>query len=202
MNLTLGLYVPGTSIIHRTRPGWKMIAVVLFIIAVTVLIDGLGPALGVLAFSGLGYVVARIPWRVALGQLLPALPFLMFIAIIQAFYGKWEQGLITTITVLASVVAATLLTLTTKVSDMMDALEAVLAPTRKIGVPVDTIVLTLSLTLRMIPLQLQTVLDVRDARKARGLGMSVLAFGVPVIVRTINRARNMADGLAARGVGD
>ena len=202
MNLTLGLYVHGTTIIHRLRPGWKMLAVVVFIITSTLLVDDLIAATAVLLFAGLGYAIARIPLRVALGQLLPALPFLAFIAIIQALSGRWEEGLITCVTVLASVVAATLLTLTTKVSAMMDALEAALAPTRRLGVPVDTIVLTLSLTLRLIPLQLQTVLDVRDARKARGLGMSLAAFGVPVLIRTINRARNMADGLAARGVGD
>ncbi|MFR4188905.1 MAG: CbiQ family ECF transporter T component, partial [Corynebacterium variabile] len=65
--------------------------------------------------------------------------------------------------------------------------------------------LALTLTLRLIPLQVQMVGEVLDARKARGsrsAGLSPVAFGVPVIVRTILRAQGVADALRARGAAD
>jgi biotin transport system permease protein len=72
-------------------------------------------------------------------------------------------------------------------------------------VPVDQVSLALTLTMRLIPLQVQAVNEVLDARRARGsrsVGLSLTAFGVPVIVRTILRARAIADALRARGAAD
>ena len=60
----------------------------------------------------------------------------------------------------------------------------------------------MSMTIRLIPLMLGTVNEVLDARKARGAGFSLCAFGTPIIVRSIRRARAMAEALQARGVGD
>jgi len=95
-----------------------------------------------------------------------------------------------------------LLTLTTTIEEMMDALERALRPTARLGVPVDTIVLTISLTIRLIPLMLNTINEVLDARKARGAAFSITAFGTPVIIRSIRRAHHIADALWARGAGD
>ena len=125
-----------------------------------------------------------------------------FIAVIQAIAGDWRNGLMLFLQILACVVVATLLTLTTRVSELMDTLDRLLAPLSKLGLPVATISLALSLTLRLIPLQVQAVRDVLDARKARGASASATAFGVPVLIRTIRRSRSMSDALLARGVGD
>ena len=138
----------------------------------------------------------------AVSQLLGAVPLLAFIAIIQALTGKWELGITLFLQILASVIAATILTLTTRVSALMDTFDRMLAPLGKLGLPVSTISLAMYLTLRLIPLQVQAVREVLDARRARGASASVTAFGVPVIIRTIRRSRAMSDALLARGVGD
>jgi biotin transport system permease protein len=46
------------------------------------------------------------------------------------------------------------------------------------------------------------VLDARKARGSRAAGLSLTAFGVPVVVRTILRARGISDALRARGAAD
>ena len=84
----------------------------------------------------------------------------------------------------------------------MHSVEKMLLPFERFGLPVETITLAISLTLRLIPLQLATVNEVLDARKARGAGFSIVAFGTPVIIRSIRRARNIGDALLARGAGD
>ena len=106
------------------------------------------------------------------------------------------------LTVYAAVAAAILLTLTTQVSEMMDSFDRVLAPLARFGVPVENITLAMSLTIRLLPLMLSTVLEVLDARKARGATASLTAFGTPVVIRSIRRARAMGEALQARGVGD
>lgn len=198
----LSVYVARDSAVHRMNPAVKMALVVGFIIAATILARTIPTAAIALAIALCGYLVAKIPPRVIFAQLLGAVPLLAFIAILQAITGDWRNGLMLFLQILACVVAATLLTLTTRVSDLMDTLDRLLAPLGKLGLPVATISLAISLTLRLIPLQVQAVRDVLDARKARGASASATAFGVPVLIRTIRRSRAMSDALLARGVGD
>lgn len=198
----LSVYEKGNSVVHRMNPGAKMLIVVLFIVGATFLARTIPTAAVALAIATSGYAVAKIPPKTVASQMLGAVPLLAFIAIIQAITGRWETGVMLFLQILACVVAATLLTLTTRVSDLMDTFDRVLAPLGKLGLPVATISLAMSLTLRLIPLQVQAVRDVLDARKARGATASATAFGVPVLIRTIRRSRSMSDALLARGVGD
>ncbi|MFD5867151.1 energy-coupling factor transporter transmembrane component T family protein [Corynebacterium sp. NPDC060344] len=198
----LSVYVKRRSPVHRLPALPKLALVVAFIILATLFARTIPTAAVALAIALAGYALARIPFTVALSQLLGAVPLLAFIAIIQGLTGNWELGIMLFLQILACVVAATLLTLTTRVSDLMDAFDRILAPLGKLGLPVSTISLAMSLTLRLIPLQVQAVREVLDARRARGASASVTAFGVPVIIRTIRRSRAMSDALLARGVGD
>ena len=83
----------------------------------------------------------------------------------------------------------------------MDAFERALRPFER-WLPVDQIVLAISLTIRLIPLMFGTVFEVLDARKARGVNFSITAIGTPVLIRAIRRARAIADALIARGAAD
>ena len=77
------------------------------------------------------------------------------------------------------------------------------APTARLGVPVDTIVLTISLTIRLIPLMLNTINEVLDARKGSRRQFSITAFGTPGHPSgRFRRAHHIADALWARGAGD
>lgn len=198
----LSVYVKRESPVHRMPAGPKLALVIGFIVLATILARTVPAAAGALALALGGYALARIPVRVALSQLLGAVPLLAFIAVIQGLTGDWELGIMLFLQILACVIAATLLTLTTRVSDLMDTFDRLLAPLGKLGLPVATISLAMSLTLRLIPLQVQAVRDVLDARRARGATASATAFGVPVLIRTIRRSRAMSDALLARGVGD
>lgn len=118
----------------------------------------------------------------------------------------WQNGLqlagITLVTLFATILGANLLTLTTTVEALLVSLEESLKPLARFGVPTEKVSLAIALTLRLIPLILQTAQEVLDARKARGLGFSPLAFGVPFVVRCIRRAENIGDALVARGALD
>ena len=200
--LPLGVYVPGDTWLHRANPTWKFLALVVFIIAATFLPTQPWHATAVLAATMVLYMWARIPIETAWRQLVPLLPFLLFLG---AFLW-WQNGLAAALTsmisLLATIAAANLLTLTTTVEELLGALDEALQPLARFGVPVDLISLAIALTIRLIPLMLQTANEVLDARNARGAGFSLAAFGTPLVIRAVRRARMIGEALTARGAVD
>lgn len=201
-NIPLGVYVPGDTLVHRTPAGWKFVALLSYILATTIAVKTWPIALACLAVVSLFYVLARIPARLAVQQTAPVLPVLLVLGAFQWWQRGWEFAAVTVVVLLSSVAAAALLTLTTTIAELMAAIENGLTPFARFGLPVETISLAISLTIRLIPLQLATVTEVLAARKARGAGFSIAAFGTPVMVRSIRRARLLAEALIARGVAD
>lgn len=201
-NIPLGFYVDADTIIHRIPAAVKFLTLIAFILVTSLAVKTVAWAALSLAIPLVLFPVARIPLRVAVGQLAPPLFLLLALAAFQWWQKDLTSAAIMFLTVYAAVTAAVLLTLTTKVSEMMDSFERALAPLGKLGVPVENITLAMSLTIRLLPLMLGTVLEVLDARKARGATASLTAFGTPVIIRSIRRARAMGEALHARGVGD
>ncbi|GAB3590839.1 Energy-coupling factor transporter transmembrane protein EcfT [Corynebacterium faecale] len=201
-NIPLGVYVDADSPVHRLTARWKFPLLLLFIIGGTILAKSPAAAGALVITMGVLYIVARIPLRTAWSQWWPVLPVLLVLGAFQ----WWQRGLpfaaTTVMVIFSALMAAMLLTLTTRLEEMMDTVERMLKPFERFGLPVETITLAISLTIRLIPLQLATVIEVLDARKARGAGFSIVAFGTPVLVRSIRRARNIGDALLARGAGD
>lgn len=202
LQLPLGVYVPGRTVIHRMPAGWKFVILIAFIIVVGFCATGPVAASIALTVVAIGMAVARIPIRTALGQVLPVVPILLLLGAFQWWQNSWQLALGIVLSLLATVAAAALLTLTTPVSELMDSLERGMQPLARVGVPVERISLAMALTLRLVPLQAVAVYEVLEARKARGAGFSLAAFGTPVVIRSITRARELGEALMARGVGD
>jgi len=183
-----------------------MLVLAIFLITTAIVVKSWPMAVGCLvAVVLVATVIARVPLRALLRQLTLVLPILLAVGLLLWWRTTGEKALTTVLVLLASISAALLITLTTRVAAMMDSFERGLRHLARFGLPVDQISLALTLTLRLIPLQVQMVGEVLDARKARGsrsAGLSPVAFGVPVIVRTILRAQGVADALRARGAAD
>jgi biotin transport system permease protein len=197
----IGLYLPGSSALHRIPAGWKLAGMFAALIAVVTLHRPwqLGVAAVVVAA---GFVMARIPVRAVWRQLRPLRWLLLFIAIAQLVLAGPVVAVMVCGKLLISVAIAALVTLTTKVSDMLDACQRVLRPLGRLGVDPDRIALVLAMTIRCIPLLTGIVDDVAQARKARGLGFSIRALIAPAVVRALRSADAMGDALIARGVDD
>ncbi|MDK8878522.1 energy-coupling factor transporter transmembrane protein EcfT [Corynebacterium sp. MSK008] len=197
--LPLGVYIPGDTWLHRLGAALKFVLLVVFIIAVTALPTQPWHASAALGLVALLYVWARIPARVAWRQLMPLLPVLLFLGVFMVWQNGVQSALTLLIGLLATIAAANLLTLTTPVEALMDALDRALAPLGRAG---ELTSLTIALTIRLIPLMLATANEVLDARKARGSGFSLRAFGTPLVIRSVRRARMIGEALMARGAVD
>jgi biotin transport system permease protein len=197
----IGLYQPGTSVLHRLPAGWKLLGMLVAIVGI-VLLTTLWQ-LGVAALAVVaGFALSRIPARVAWAQLWPMRWFLLFIAVFQVIFTGWERALMTCGTLLLTVAIAALITLTTRVTEMLDVCQRLLGPMRRFGVDPDRAGLVLALTIRCIPLMVDIVGAASQARKARGAGFSLRALVVPSVVRALRRADAIGDALTARGVDD
>lgn len=197
--LPLGVYIEGNSWLHRLNPSLKFVLLVAFIIFVTAWASQPWQSMAALTFVLVLYTWAAVPPRVAVDQLVPLLPILV---VLLAFLW-WQNGAASALTavigILATIAAANLLTLTTTVEALLDALDRALAPFGRIG---ELTSLTIALTIRLIPLILATANEVLEARKARGAGFSVTAFGIPLVIRSVRRAKMIGEALMARGAVD
>ncbi len=194
----LELYVPGSSPLHRMRPGSKILFLALagtLLFAVDQLLFSL---LLLVATLGL-YRLAQMPLSRAWAQIRPALWVFALIFLAQLLFNDWQLGVFAVVRFATLLMLAGLLTLTTRTSDMIAAIEAGLAPLRRIGLPTDSISLAISLTLRFLPVLAEVVLDVREAQRARGLERNFFALAIPTLVRTLHMSEDISEALDARG---
>ena len=198
---TLGLYWPGTSLLHRIPAGWKMLGLFAALLGLILLHHPWQYGIGVLVVAGT-FALARIPARTALRQLWPLRWLLLLIAVVQVVFSGWSAAALVVGGLIIGIGLATLLTLTTKVTAILDVCQRLLRPLTRIGVDPDRVGLVLAMTIRCLPLLTGIVEQVSQARKARGLGFSLVALVVPVVVRSLRTADAMGDALIARGVDD
>ncbi|WP_339094936.1 energy-coupling factor transporter transmembrane protein EcfT [Deinococcus sp. VB343] len=195
--MTLGLYVPRESPLHRLRPAPKLVAVLVAGVVVFWVRDW-RVLLALLALTLSLYGLARLGWRASWVQLRPSLGVLLFLFVVQSLLADVESGAVTVLRFGVLLLLSSLVTLTTRVSDLLAALERAMQPLARVGVNPAKVSLAVSLTLRFIPVVVQTVNDVRDAQRARGSEKNMVALTVPVIVRTLKMADDVADAIEAR----
>lgn len=196
--MTLSDYVPGHSAIHRLPPGVKILS-----LAITGTLLFVFPQLPVvlatLATIVMLYLLARIGPRMMLLQLKPLLWILVLLFGVQWWIADWLSAVLVVSRLMSLMLLAALVTLTTRTSDMIDALEKGLFWLRFLRISPAKVSLALSLALRFIPVLAAITADVREAQRARGLDRSIIAVAIPVIVRTLKMADDIAAALEARG---
>lgn len=197
----IGLYLPGSSPLHRSPAPAKLIGLLALTTAMLALRSSATVALGALIVAA-GYAVARVPLAVLWQQLRPLRWFIVVLVILQWWTSGPASAVVVTGTLVVTVLAAALVTLTTRLSAMLDVLESALAPARRFGFDPGRVALVLALTIRAIPVLAATADQVSEARRARGLQRSPRALLVPLVLRTLSHADRLGEALVARGVDD
>ncbi|KFF60182.1 hypothetical protein JF66_06190 [Cryobacterium sp. MLB-32] len=196
----IGLYSPGTSIVHRAPTLLKLLMLSIAVLALSSF-DSLAP-LG-LAAGGVVtlFLIARVPVRAAAAQVVPILWLLVIAVPVQGLLAGWVVAGLMAGRLLLAVALAALFTLTTTVTAVLEAFETLLKPFAR-WIDSERIGLLVALTIRCIPLVTDIVKEVLEARKARGTHGSLLALAVPVVVRSLYAADALGEALAARGLDD
>lgn len=196
----LGTYVPGRSPLHLLPAGFKLLALIGAIIAMSLLVTtttgaavAIGATVAVFAAAGIGPVRA---WPLMRGPLLVVALIFGF----QLFITDWQRAAVVSAILLASIGLAAVTTLTTRTSDLLATIVGALRPFERFGVRTDLIAMALALTIRSIPLIAEVFTQVDQARRARGLRPGPRVLFVPAILATLDTADGFADTLAARGL--
>jgi biotin transport system permease protein len=194
----LGLCILRDSPVHALSAGWKLTALAaattgaFFVSDLAVLGAALAACLALFA-------LARLPLGTVADQLRPLLPVLALFFAVQAAFVGWEAGAVMVGRFTLLVLLASLVTLTTRASDMIDTLERALGVLRPLGVNAGKLSLMLALTIRLVPVLLGLVQEIRMAQRARGVERNALALLVPLMVKTLRMADHLTDALEARG---
>ena len=196
----IGLYSPGTSLVHRAPTLLK-----LFLLSLCVLVIGTSPDLMLIGGAFLVVVVlfliARVPVRAAASQIAPILLILLVAVPIQGLLSGWSVAALMAGRLLVAVALAALFTMTTTVTAVLEAFQTLLRPFRRF-IDADRVGLLVALTIRCIPLVADIVREVLEARSARGTRGSLQSIAVPVVVRSLYAADALGEALIARGLDD
>jgi biotin transport system permease protein len=201
----IGLYRPGTSLLHRAPALLKLGLLGMAMVLVGLVGDPVLLVAEIVAVVLL-YAVAGIPPTAAWPQIGPILWILAFAVPVQVLIAGgsaagWTTAGLMAGRLLVAVALAALFTLTTTVTAVLEAFQVLLRPFRR-WVDADRVGLLVALTIRCIPLVAEIVHEVLDARRARGVQGSLVALAVPVVVRSLYAADAIGEALAARGLDD
>ena len=184
--------------LHRVPAGVKL-AILAVVGAAVFLVDDLDVLAGFVAAAVLLPLSAWLPLKAVIKQIFPAA---ILVAVIGGFHlimGEPETAALVAGRLATVILLAVVLTFTTRVSAMVEAIEAAARPFRVFGVDPAKVGLTLSLAIRFIPVLFDLVGEIREAQKARGLEGNVFAVVMPLLVRTLRMADDLADAISARG---
>ena len=196
----IGLYSPGRSVVHRAPTLLKLLLLSVGVVSIGMLQEPWQLGIAFLVALAL-FVVAGVPPRAALRQIVPILWMLLIAVPIQGLLAGWLIAGLMAGRLLIAVALAALFTLTTTVTSVLEAFQTLLRPFGR-WIDADRVGLLVALTIRCIPLVSEIVAEVLEARKARGARGSLVALAVPVVVRSLYAADALGEALVARGLDD
>lgn len=222
-DITLGQFFPGDTPAHKLDPRTKILAVVLYIAAVFSCASVASYALVVLALVVCARI-SRVGAKALLRGLRPVLFILAFTAVLNLFYTPgdviwtWRMlhvtrqgvqmavGMMLRITLL--ITGTFLLTYTTSPIRLTDGLETLLAPLKRLRVPVHELAMMMSIALRFIPTLIEETDKIMSAQKARGADFesgglvqrarALIPLLVPLFVSAFRRADELATAMECR----
>lgn len=224
-DITLGQFFPGSSLLHKTDPRFKILILLAFLVGVIAAKSVYSLALTALVTLVLT-VLSHMPLKTVFKNLKPIIFILAFTGILNVFLYQGEnllvhwhfikiykEGIIYALFMMARLVCLVtgsfvILTYTTSPLDMTDALESLLHPLKLIGLPVHEFAMMMTIALRFIPTLIEETDKIMSAQKARGADMesgglvkrakALVPILVPLFVSSFRRADELAEAMECR----
>ena len=222
-NITLGQYIPGSSVLHRMDPRTKILWTMMLMVAVF-MIQSLPEYIMMGSLTVILLMVSSVPVKFALKGIKPLALILLITALLNIFFVGGTplvtlgpvtvtyEGIISAIKLffrlIMLVLTASLMTLTTTPMAMTDGIEKLLKPTEKIGVPAHEIAMMMSIALRFIPTLMEETERIMKAQASRGADFdtgsifsrvkSFIPVLVPLFVSAFKRADELAEAMESR----
>ena len=224
-SISLGQYYPAASPVHRLDARMKVIIAILYVVCTFLCKNILSFAL--LLFMALATVIlSRLPIGMVMRSIRPILVIIGITSLINIFWSRGEillvdwwifkiylegvyNALLLVIRFVVLIVGTSVfLTYTTTPIALTDAIEDLLSPLKKIGVPVHDFAMMMTIALRFIPLLVDETDKIMTAQKARGADFSsgslvnrakaLLPVLIPLFVSAFRRAEELAVAMECR----
>ena len=223
-DITLGQYFPGNSFIHRLDPRTKLIALVVYIVALFLAVNWESYAL-MAAFLVLCIQISTIPAKSFVRGMKPLLMILIFTGVLNLFFTTegtvlvdfWivtittaglQRAVFMVVRILLLICGTFLLTYTTSPIALTDGLEALMSPLKMIKVPVHELSMMMCIALRFIPTLIEETDKIMSAQKARGADFengtlmekarALVPILVPLFISAFRRADELATAMECR----
>lgn len=223
-DITLGQYFPGNSFIHRLDPRTKILATLIYIVAIFFANTPL--TYGILAgFAAVVIITSRLPINMVLGSLKPIWIIIVLTLLIHMFTAPGEHivfawkflkvtaegldlGIKMAVRLILLLLFSSILTFTTSPIVLTDGIEKLLRPFKCIGVPAHEMAMMMTIALRFIPTLLEETDRIMKAQTARGADFgsgnilqrmkNMLPLLVPLFISAFRRADELATAMEAR----
>lgn len=224
-DVTLGQYFAGNSVLHRADPRAKLLFSLLYIVMLFFVQNAAGFAF-VTLFTVLLVAISGVPLKVVLRSVRPLAFIILFTAVLNIFWTKGDTllfgwgfievylegvlfALFMALRILLLVVGMSVsLTYTTTPLALTDGIEQLLAPLKKVKVPVHDFAMMMTIAMRFIPTLIEETDKIMDAQKARGADFesgglvakakSLIPILIPLFVSAFKRADDLAIAMECR----
>ena len=225
-DITLGQYYPGSSWIHKLDPRVKILATLLYIVALFVIHKFSGFIVAFVALEAV-IIISKVPRKFIWRGLKPVLLIIAFTLLINIFMIKgevlWQMGFLHItreglrtaafmgIRLVLLIIGSSMLTLTTRPIGLTDGIEALLSPFKKLGLPAHELAMMMTIALRFIPTLLEETDKIIKAQQARGADFesgnilrrakALVPILVPLFISAFRIAQDLAMAMEARCYG-
>lgn len=224
-DITLGQFFPGSSFLHKRDPRLKIVASILYIIAVF-LCDSVSSFVFLLAVTVGMILVSGVPMKVILKGLKPLIFILAFTTVYNVFFYTGEtlladlkivdiylEGVLYAVVMAVRIVcllvgSGVMLTYTTSPIMLTDGIERLLSPLKKLRLPVHEFAMMMTIALRFIPTLVEETDKIMSAQKARGADFSsggliqrakaLIPVLIPLFISAFRRAGDLAVAMECR----
>lgn len=222
-DITIGQFFPGNSLLHRLDPRTKIILLFFFLVAIFAVSSAASYAL----LSGLTLalmLVSRVPMRMMLRSVKPLWWIILFTFVIHLFSTPGEelakvwiftvtmeglvQGFLICLRLVLLILLSSLLTFTTSSLKLTDAMERLMSPLRRFGVPAHELAMMMTIALRFVPTLIEETDRIMKAQQSRGADFSegsimkrlraLVPILVPLFLSAFRRADDLAMAMEAR----
>lgn len=222
-DIKIGQYFPATSFMHQMDARLKLVGLLVLLMGLF-LFDTFYAYILWSAFIFLMMISSQIPLKLFFTSLKPMFWIILFTFVIHLFSGTGEvlykigflsityegitRGIFICLRLTLLILASSILTFTTPPLTLSDAMEDLLSPFKKIGVPSHEIAMMMTIALRFIPTLLEETDKIIKAQKSRGADfnsggikkriMAIMPILIPLFMGAFRRADDLALAMEAR----
>lgn len=220
-NLTFGKYISGNSSIHKIDPRIKIMASILlfsFIFSAKNLVS--------LTFVFLALLGAVLLSSIKLSKFLKSLKFILIFTSITSFinlifevytmnksifdvkYNIVANSFITLLKLFSLILISSVIMYTTSPAGISAAISSLLSPFKYLGLNTEEIAITITISMRFLPILLSEAKNMILIQKSRGVSIeeksiilkakALLFISVPVFVLSLKKAHELAEAMESR----